>query len=341
MVIVIFIIGISFLILFHEFGHFLAAKMFGRWVEEFGIGFPPRLLKKKIGETIYSINALPFGGFVRIHGEKPESDPHEDPMAGRSFSRLPISKRAVVIGAGVVMNFLAGWVLLSIVFMAGTPPALLVTEVAEGSPAASQGIEAGDRILGFDSSEAFIDSVQKSAGEEIAINVSRKGEEIKVLVTPRVNPPEGQGALGVKVADVGSPKLSFFESIGVGLMASVRTIGAIFVSLANLLTGIFTGGPALEGFVGPVGIFGVANEAAEFGLAYLFQLIALISLNLTVLNIIPIPALDGGRLLFLLFEKIKGSPLKANREAMANAIGFGVLILLMIVITVRDVAKLF
>ena len=336
---VILILGISFLILIHEFGHFLAARFFGRWVEEFGIGFPPRLFKKKIGETIWSINALPFGGFVLIHGEQPEEGVDSKPE--RSFSRLPIWKRACIIGAGVLMNFLVGWVLISGIFMIGTPGGVMISGVSENSPAAVAGFQSGDKVLGFETSDAFTSYVSSMKGKEIEIRVLRGDGETTLRVTPRVNPPVGEGALGVTVSSLGTPKLPFFQSIIQGFVASAKMVGMIFASLAGLVAAIFTSAPALEGFVGPIGIFGVANETAKFGLVYLFQLIALISLNLVALNVLPFPALDGGRLFFLLIEKIKGSPISPKCEGMVNAIGFGILILLMVVITARDIINLF
>ncbi len=341
MVYVILIVGISFLILFHELGHFLAAKFFGRWVEEFGIGFPPRLFGKKIGETVYSVNALPFGGFVRIHGEKPEFGAEGHPeVPSRSFARLPAGPRSAIIGAGVLMNFFVGWFLLSAIFMVGTPPGIVVAGVAEGSPAALAGVTSGDRILDFETVDSFMGAVNESRGREMILRVSRSGDEFSVTALPRKDPPPGEGALGVNITSVGAPKLPFFASIREGFMSSAKVLGAIFISLTNLVSGIFTGGPALENFVGPVGIFGIANEAARFGLVYLFQLIALISLNLVVLNIVPLPALDGGRLFFILIEKIKGSPVSPKREGLAHAIGFGLLILLMVAITIRDIVKI-
>jgi len=147
--------------------------------------------------------------------------------------------------------------------------------------------------------------------------------------------------VSVSVTDIGSPKLPFFESIGKGFTTSFQILGAIFISIGNLAVGFLSGAPPLENFVGPVGIFEVANQTAQFGIIYLIQLIALISLNLAALNLIPVPALDGGRLLFLAIEKVKGSPIPPQREGIANAIGFGLLIILMVAITVHDVVKLF
>jgi len=340
MTIVIFIIGISILILIHELGHFLAAKWFGLWVEEFGFGFPPRLFKVKRGETIYSFNLLPFGGFVKIHGEK--RDPQEEEkQPERSFWFLRIWRRAVIIAAGVIMNLILGWLVISIIYMIGASGGILVTNVTPETPAAIAGLLEGDRILDFQGSGDFINFVNNSKGEEITFRALRGEEELAFKVVPRVDPPAGQGALGISLTEVGFPQLGVFPALWEGARTSLAILAAIAAALGNLIAGIFTGAPVLEQFVGPVGIFGIASQAASFGLVYLLQLIGLISLNLAVLNIIPIPALDGGRLLFLLFEKIKGAPLHPKREMIANAIGFALLLLLMVVITVRDVAKLF
>jgi len=350
MAIVLLIVGISLLILIHEMGHFFAAKYFGLLVEEFGIGFPPRLFKIKKGETVYSINLLPFGGFVRIHGEKkPEKDKEENKE--RSFWYLPIWKRSTIIVAGVAMNFILGWVLISTMFIVGAPTKVIVADVLDNTPAAAAGIMAGDRILELGNGEAFyainevkqlIGLVNDSKGKEISLKLLRGDEEMVINnIVPRIEPPEKEGALGIALSELGIKKHGIFAGIWNGLISSFNIIGAIFTALANLILGIFTGGAVLENFVGPVGIFQIAGQAAEFGLIFIIQLIALISLNLAVLNIIPIPALDGGRLLFLIIEKIKGSPVSGNKEMWAHAVGFIVLILLMVVITARDIINLF
>ena len=340
MTILLFIIGISVLILIHELGHFLAAKMFGLWVEEFGLGFPPRLFKVKKGETVYSFNSLPFGGFVRIHGEK--RDPHEEEKnPERSFWFLSISRRALIIAAGVLMNLILGWLVISIIFMIGAPQGVMITNVVADTPAAQVGLLAGDRVIGYEKTEDFIDFVNASKGKEITVRVLRGNETLEFQVVPRIEPPAEQGALGIALTQVGLPKLGFFGGLKEGFKTTFQILGAIVKALVNLVVGLFVGAPVFEQFVGPVGIFKIASQTAQFGLIYLLQLIGLISLNLVVLNILPIPALDGGRLFFLLIEKIKGSPLHPKGEAIANAIGFVLLLLLMVVITVRDVAKLF
>ena len=247
----------------------------------------------------------------------------------------------MIVVAGVCMNFILGWAITSAVLMVGVPQAVIVTGIAKDSPAEAAGIRSGDAILGFEQSHDFISFVNEHRGESVTIRVMRAHEEISLAIVPRLNPPEGEGALGIILGDVGKPRAPFWESITDGFTESLGVLGMIFSSLGKLVLEIFSGGGVTEGFVGPVGIFKVASETGQFGLVYLLELIGLISLNLVVLNVLPIPALDGGRLLFLLIEKIKGSPLPARREMIANAIGFGVLILLMVAITIRDVVKIF
>ncbi|MBI2025010.1 MAG: site-2 protease family protein [Candidatus Harrisonbacteria bacterium] len=340
MTILIVIIGISFLIFIHELGHFFVAKKLGLLVEEFGFGFPPRLFSKKIGETVYSFNLLPFGGFVRIYGEEQskKSEEHPNVPNQRIFYSQPAWKRTLIIVAGVFMNFIIGWLLMSAVFFTGTPQAVLVSDVLPGSAAEAAEIFPQDQVLGFESAGEFVEFINQNRGKEVNLNLLRNGEELTIRVTPSQNE---QAALGVAVADAGIPKHSLPASLWEGLKSAVFIIGAIFAAFANLLWGLLTQGQVLVDFVGPIGIFGVANQAGALGFLYLVQLIALISLNLTVINILPFPALDGGRLFFIFLEKIKGSPLSQNFERSANTIGFLLLIFLMIAITVRDVARLF
>jgi len=344
MIIVLVIIAISILILVHELGHFLVAKKFGLLVEEFGIGFPPRLFSKKIGETLYSVNLLPFGGFVKIYGEDPapkQSVGTGQVSSARAFYAQTAWKRVLVISAGILMNFILGWLIMSAIFMIGVPQSLIVTGIALNSPAAIAGFQEGDQLTDFKKSDDFINFIDQNKGKEVSLNVVRSNEPLSVKVIPRIAPPAGEGALGVALAEAGLEKQSFFLSFWEGLRASVGIVFMIVISLGQLLFSFFTEGRVLEGFVGPIGIFGVASQAAGLGAVYFLQLIGLISLNLFILNILPFPALDGGRMFFILLEKIKGKPLSPNFERSANAIGFLVLLFLMIAVTVRDLIKLF
>lgn len=365
------IIFLSILILVHELGHFLTAKKFGLLVEEFGFGLPPRIWGKKIGETIYSINALPFGGFVKIYGEDKEDKIAEnretetilieeekveisndgiseeiisesiiiEKHPGRSFSSLFIWKRAVILIAGVFMNFLFGWLVISIILSLGVPQSVVISEIFKGTPAETAGLEVGDVILGISAND-FIKLTNDNKGKEITIKVERNGAEKEIKATPRINPPTGEGALGIGLFESGAPSQNFFTAIWDGLKMSVEIIKLIFVSLFNLIFGIFTGNKiSLEQVSGPVGIVKITAQASGLGIAYLLQLLALISFNLAVINIFPFPALDGGRLLFLLIEKLKGSPLPAKFENYANAAGMALLLILMVLITIRDIIR--
>lgn len=329
------IIFLSILILVHEFGHFWIAKKFGLWVEEFGIGLPPKIWNKKIGETVYSINALPFGGFVKIFGENAD----QRGLKG-SFTNLKIWKRSIIIFAGVLMNFLLGWLVISIVFSIGIPQAVLITEIQSNSPAEKIGLQTGDKILSATNADNFIKFIDEHRGQEIVLKIERAGEIKEFKIIPRANPPAGEGALGVGLMETGLAKkklpLSFWE----GLKTSVETVKMIFAALFNLIAKAFVGKASLEQVAGPIGIVKVTAQAGTLGFVYLLKLLALISLNLAVINLLPFPALDGGRLLFLLIEKIKGSPLPEKFEKYANAAGIALLLLLMIIITIKDISRL-
>lgn len=329
------IIFLSILILVHELGHFLMAKKFGLLVEEFGFGLPPKIWSKKIGETVYSINALPFGGFVKIFGED-----GGDPSAERSFASLKIWRRGVIIVAGVVFNFLLGWLVISLVFAIGAPQTVIITDIKANSPAAEVGIQVNDKVVDFKTTDEFIKYVNDNQGKEINLKVQRNSDTIDFKITPRVNPPAGEGALGVGLVGAGFVGKNIAASLWEGLKASIELIKQIFIAIFNLIVKAVAGKASFEQVAGPVGIIKITAQAGALGLVYLLQLLAMISLNLAVINILPFPALDGGRLLFLGIEKIKGSPLNHKFEKIVNGIGFAILLLLMVVITVKDIIKL-
>lgn len=339
------IVGLSLLILVHEFGHFAAAKYFKLRVEEFGIGFPPRLFSFKRGETEYSVNALPLGGFVKITGEHDERSGEEKTLSEaerkRSFAFQLPWRRSVVTGSGVGMNFLLGWFFLSIVFMVGTPRVLLVESVAPGSPAEAAGIRSGDIIRSHETADEFISFIDAHRGASLAIPIVRNNEEMIVTATPRIATEEGEGALGVFLVEGGVFQTrNPFLALGRGFLASVSVVKESILAFYMLLKTLFFEGSLLQGVVGPIGIFGIAAGAGKLGAMYLIQLLAIISLNLAVLNLIPFPALDGGRLAMIAFEKAKGKPISKKTETIINSIGFIALLALMAAITVRDIARL-
>ncbi len=349
MIVLYVIVGLSILILVHELGHFFAAKIFGVKVKEFGLGYPPRIFSKKYGETEYSINALPFGGFVKIHGEDAVSIDKSDPDYKRSFAYQKPWKRSVIILAGVFMNILLGWFLLSIVFMVGAPKHLGVASVIEKSPAAEVGIEASDIIVGLETNnkslsdpisvDDFIDVINKNKGEKVTLSIQRGEEIFRKKVLARENPPKGEGSLGVALVDMGIEKRGFLGSIFYGIKTTGSILKRVAIGFYKIITGIFTNPKIVKNVAGPIGIFMITKQTGSVGFIYLVQFIALISLNLVILNSLPFPALDGGRFLFILIEKIKGSPVSRKLQAGINVTGFLLLIILMILVTIKDITN--
>lgn len=324
------ILFLALLILSHEFGHFLAAKISGIRVNEFGVGFPPKLFSRKIGQTEYSLNALPFGGFVKIHGED-AVNLAEIEYPERTFQAQGFFRKAFVISAGVIINILIGWITFSLVLGVGIPGGIVIEKVVEGGPADLAGIETGEIIEGFESADDFLAYIDSHRGEEIVIN----GKEM----VPRVDVPEGQGPLGVSIVPSGIEPQPFPWNLWSGLKMTFSTLGLIFSALGSFLFSILTGNfSAVDQITGPVGVFSIVRDAGEMGYIYLVQLLGLISLNLAALNIIPLPALDGGRLLFITLQKFFGDKIMSRRlEVAVNVAGFLFLMALMIAVTIRDI----
>ena len=373
--IVIFFIMLAVLVLVHELGHFLVAKRNGVTAEEFGFGFPPRIvgiyrdknnkLKFVFGNkeiersvlkedgTVYSINLIPLGGFVKIKGE--DGEDKNDP---KSFASQSAWVRFKILSAGVLMNFILGIVLLALALQIGLPDSvddndnttagkIQVIQVAQGSPASEIGVELGDELLAIQDSSGvahilsvkqFQDLIQENAGKDIILSVRHPATEepSDISVKIRENAPEGEGLLGIALAKTAVVKYGFFESFWIATRNTFYLIGAIVMFVVKLIADLVTSKPVGAEVTGPVGIAVLTGQMTKLGFAYVLQLAAILSINLGVINFLPFPALDGGRALFLGIEKIKGSPVSQKVEGYIHTVGFIILLGLMVLITARD-----
>ncbi len=368
MSILIFLIILLVLVLVHEAGHFFVAKKFGIRVDEFGFGFPPKLFGIKKGETEYTFNLLPLGGFVKIFGETPDEESLNGPDAVRSFINKEKWKQALVLFAGVFMNFVLAWLLFSFGFMSGFPVSvgsagsgyelqnvnLVITSVLKDSPAQKAGLQAGDKIISVYSSDsekdgdvlenpnpAELQSLVTSKGNtnDIYIRYTRGTSQDLAEITPDLS--ADKPTIGISMDQIGTAKFSFFKAFWKGLVFTLSVTKDTILGLFGLLAQAIRGEGDLNAVTGPVGMVGIVGDAYQFGFVYLLSFAALISINLAIINLFPFPALDGGRLFFLLIEKIKGSRINPKFANTANMIGFVILISLMLVITYHDVVKLF
>jgi len=356
---IIFIIVLGILVFVHEFGHFIFAKRAGMKVEEFGFGFPPRLWGVRKGETMYSINAIPFGGFVKILGE--EGEQRDNP---RSFSSKPAGPRLKVIIAGVTMNFFLAVVLLMVTNFFGLRIGLIddktasiardkqvqIIEVSKDSPADKASIKLLDEVSGFKLNGSFKEIlnaedvqtlIRENAGQSITIVIKRNKETLEKEIVPRVNPPAGQGALGVSLALTGVVSYPWYEAVWRGVYDAVILTMNTVIGYFMLFKTLLLKGKLIADVSGPVGIATLTGQAARMGINYLMQFTAMISINLAVLNIIPFPALDGGRALLIIIEKFKGSPVNKKAEQLVNTVGFAFLLALMVYVTVKDITRFF
>lgn len=370
----VFIAVLATLVISHEFGHFFVARKNGIRVEEFGFGFPPRICGvRRITEngkkrwqwvwghpktegqselpTLYSFNIIPLGGFVKIKGENAQDDSANDPD---SFVTKKTWQKAAVLVAGVGMNILVAFLLLSGGYMIGLPEAvgdnpaelqnvsLQIVDVLPGKPAATAGIMPGDAIVQVGtivnpSLTQFQEYVHSHKEVVIDVQVKHDGQIIAKQIKPELMTETGQAGIGVGLAAIGIAKYPWYKALYYGMLSTSFYLKAIIISFYDLITGLFTGKGVGEAVSGPVGVAVMTGQVARLGIIYLMQFTALLSLNLAVLNILPIPALDGGRLFFILLKKIIRKPITPRVEQTIHLVGFVFLMILVITVTIKDI----
>ena len=369
-----FLIILSILVFVHEWGHFVMARKFGVKAEEFGFGFPPRALgiyknknnkwkivrgSKKVEDaidTVYSVNWIPLGGFVKIKGEDGDSGAEED-----SFAHKKIWKRVIILSAGVSMNIVLAMVLISIGLMLGLPhsadgdfgdkakisdESITITYVAPETPALESGIKMGDVLLSInDQKFASIEEVEEftetKEGEKLSYEIKRGKEVFSLEATPKnIGGEEKNIGIGIGISETVKVSYPWYIAIWQGIKQTFFLLGAIVLAFFGLIKGLIMGQGVGGEIGGPVKIAELTGQFADLGIAQLLQFTALISVNLAVINFLPIPALDGGRVLFLIIEKIKGSPVKKEIEAVVHNIAFILLIILIVIVTFNDIVNL-
>jgi regulator of sigma E protease len=344
-----FIVVMGVVVFVHELGHLIAAKRNGIIVDEFGLGYPPRLIKLfERNGTVYTINAIPFGGFARMRGE-------DDPTEPGSFAAASKRARFLTLAAGPFMNFVLAIALFSVLaLMQGTPdaskPGAVIKELVPGAPAEQAGFQVGDRIVAADGQpinsmgdlQAYTAGHLGQAVRYTVVRATSGDQSLDITATPRQNPPKNQGALGIQIGAALRPT-RVWEALGIG----VQQLGGIIYSTLSLPAALMRGSlsPSEATPMGPVGIAAFTGQIVRIGIGSdslqpIVYFLAIISAALGLTNLLPIPALDGGRLLFLLIEIIRGRRVEPAREATVHLIGFGLLLLLVGLLTVREVTSL-
>lgn len=342
----IFLLTLSLLVFVHEAAHFLAAKRSGVEIDEFGFGLPPRLWGRKVGGTIYSLNLLPIGGFVRLKGESGEIMGFGD---RGSFSRASRRNRSLIIVAGVLGNLLLAYFIFSLLFLVGYPGFsghVIVEEVNGGSPAETAGLKGGDVVRFVDGQvvkgvDELVAVIDKKRGQSVGLVLERESQLVETEATPRLDPPSGQGPLGVRLGMKGGIA---YEKPPIFLVP-VRALVEVGRSLYLVVIGFYSMIRTLlafdvpQGVTGIVGIYKLSSEAAGIDWRVFLQFVALLSVNLAVFNILPLPALDGGRLLFVFLEKIFRRRISAGIENAVNNLGLAFFILIFVLITLHDIQR--
>jgi regulator of sigma E protease len=371
---IIFLIVLAVLIFVHELGHFILAKIFGIRVDAFALGFGPKIISWKRGETTYALNMIPFGGYVKIHGENPDQSTHDNDSHRSLVNKSPIKQISVLI-AGIFFNFLFAWLIYMIVFVSGVSVSssdfqaykdhmsenkILITMVSPDSPAKKAGLVVGDVVVSSEVKDIAdiqnklahtITDIQKmirsSDGNKIIFTIKKKdastvtGDFSPIEIAPSKGLVGNDYAIGIGMQDVASLKLPFFQAFWESFKYTGLMIKETALSLYGFFADIFKGSADFSAVSGPIGIAGIVGDSAKLGLTYLLMVTAIISINLGVINLIPFPALDGGRIFLVLIESIFRKKIPSKFSNTLNSIGFVLLMTLMIVVTYKDILKIF
>jgi len=347
---VLFIATFTLIVAVHEFGHFASARLLGMKVLEFAFGFPPRAVGIRRGETEYTINWIPFGGFVRILGQDDFSIKQEGLGDPRAFTSKPWWAQALVLAAGVFMNFVLAIFILTIAFATGTTAPtgdVRVFDVRPSSPAALAGILVGDIVVDVDgtpihTARAMVTITNRAApkSQELTIDLLRDGKPLAIKAIPRAEPPIGEGPLGVQLEEVQAPVAvaipqAFTQATGL----TGEVVGQIVALPGQLLsqrTAPAGGAPVVGG---PIEIFRVTGQVAQFGIPTFLKLVGVLSVNLGIINIVPFPGLDGGRLFFVLLGAVLRRRLPPQVEAAIHAVGFVLLLGLLVIVSISDIRR--
>lgn len=362
--VILFLVVLGVLVFVHELGHFLTAKAFGMRVLEFGLGFPPRAWSYIRKGTRYSLNWIPIGGFVRIWGENGTKDIDEEEAkmtSGKAFTETNRGAQAIVLVAGVTFNVIFAWLILTVGYLVGVPQSasnsaypiederVMIVSVMPKSPADKAGLKTGDEILSLQvllnrvekpKPNDIVTFVRSSEGKEITVETKRGNDIASIKVVPEKIGEDGAYAMGIMPDNIGVLRLPIHLALVESAKATWQMIVGVVLGFVHLIGQIIDGNNVLNQVAGPVGIAGMVKDASTLGFGYLISFAAFISINLAVLNILPIPALDGGRLLFVAIESIVRRPIPVKWQSYLNLAGFGALILLLIVATIQDIIRL-
>ncbi|AZO95549.1 RIP metalloprotease RseP [Halocella sp. SP3-1] len=347
-----FIIVLGILVFIHEFGHYLAAKLSGIRVEEFAIGFGPKLLSYQRGETLYSIRGIPLGGFCKMTGEFPPDDEmsaeekeiyYDAREKEECFDQKSVWKRFAVVFNGPFMNFVLAIFIFALIFnIFGLPVRTtnsnILGDIIPGQPAAQAGFKVGDRVYSIDGQsvetwDELADIIHRSSGKELIVGVERDEELIEIEVTPRYEESAEGGVIGI-APQLLKREVGLLESFRLGFGQSWYIFKVTVLGFFNMITGKT---PAEIG--GPVMIASMIGQAAEIGISSVLNLMAVLSINLGIINLVPFPALDGGRIIFIFVELIRGKPVNPEKESFVHIVGFILLIVLMVFLVFKDIGR--